>query len=86
MKTSFLLMARYEGLPVIPVETVCADHFRHLTPAKFVEQVRSGAIKLPLVRIGAGQKAAKGVPLNDLAAYLDAQIAAARQDLKALAG
>ena len=29
MKTSFLLMAQYDGLALIPVEWVCRDYFRH---------------------------------------------------------
>jgi hypothetical protein len=77
-------MAQYDGKAVIPIEAVCKDYFSHLTPTKFVEKIRSGEIKLPLVRLGEGQKAAKGVPLNDLAAYLDNRISAARRDLQAL--
>lgn len=84
MNTVFLLMAQYDGKAVIPIEAVCKDYFSHLTPTKFVEKIRSGEIKLPLVRLGEGQKAAKGVPLNDLAAYLDNRISAARRDLQAL--
>jgi hypothetical protein len=86
MKTVFLLMARYEGLPVIPLDTVCRDFFSHLTPTKFVEKVRAGELRLPLVRLGTGQKAARGVALNDLAAYLDAQMVAAKRDLENLVG
>lgn len=83
MNTTFLLMARYEGLPVIPADRVCADFFSPLTPKKFIEKIRAGEIKLPLVRLERSQKAAKGVALNDLAAYLDAQIAEARHDFAA---
>lgn len=86
MKTVFGLMAQYDGLVVIPIETVCRDYFRHLTPAKFVEQARSGSIKLPIVKMGASQKAAKGVHVNDLADFLDKQRADAEKDLKAIAG
>ena len=71
MNTQFLLMARYEGLPIIPVETVCRDFFDHLTPEKFMRKVGSGDIKLPVVRMERSQKAARGVHLNALAAYLD---------------
>lgn len=86
MKTVFLLMAQYNGCAIIPIETICRDYFSHLTPTKFIEKVRAGEIGLPLVRLEKSQKAAKGVSINDLAAYLDAQIAAARQDMKAMAG
>ena len=85
MNTAFLLMARYEGLAVIPVDVVCRDYFSQFTPTKFIEKVRAGEIKLPLVRLGPGQKAAKGIPLNDLAAFIDAEITAARRDLAQMA-
>jgi hypothetical protein len=84
MNTTFLLMAQYNGKVIIPVDTVCRDYFSHLTPTKFVEKVRAGEIKLPLVRLEKSQKAAKGVSLNDLAEYLDDQINAARRDLREL--
>lgn len=86
MNTAFLLMAQYNGSAVIPIDAVCRDYFHQFTPTKFVEKIRAGEIKLPLVRLGPGQKAAKGIPLNDLAAYLDAQITAARRDMNELAG
>jgi hypothetical protein len=81
MNTTFLLMAQYNGKAVIPIDDVCKDYFSHLTPTKFLEKIRCGEIKLPLVRLGTGQKAAKGISLNDLAEYLDARINAARRDL-----
>jgi hypothetical protein len=84
MNTTFLLMAQYNGKVIIPVETICRDYFSHLTPTKFIEKVRAGEIGLPLVRLEKSQKAAKGVALNDLAAYLDNQIDAARRDMKEL--
>jgi hypothetical protein len=73
MKTSFLLLAQYDGLAVIPVEWVCRDYFRHLTVEKFLRKVLVGEIALPIVRIESSQKSAKGVHINDLAAYLDKQ-------------
>lgn len=85
MNTAFLLMAQYGGKAVIPVDAVCRDYFSQFTPTKFIEKVRAGEIKLPLVRMGPGQKAAKGIPLNDLAAYIDAQITVARKDLDQMA-
>jgi hypothetical protein len=84
MNTIFLLMAQYNGKAIIPIDAVCRDYFSHLTPTKFVEKVRAGEIRLPLVRLGHGQKAARGVALNDLAAYLDAAIESARKDMMAL--
>lgn len=86
MNTRFLLMAQYNGAAVIPIDLVCRDYFQQFTPTKFVEKIRAGELKLPLVRLGPGQKAAKGVPLDDLADYLDAKIKEARRDMEALTG
>ena len=84
INTAFLLMAQYDGKAIIPLDDVCRDYFSHLTPTKFVEKVRAGELKLPLVKLGPGQKAAKGIALNDLADYIDKQILAARRDLDQL--
>lgn len=86
MNTKFMLMAQYNGVAVIPVDAICRDYFQQFTPAKFVEKIRAGELKLPLVRLGPGQKAAKGVPLDDLADYLDARISEARKDMETLSG
>jgi Pyocin activator protein PrtN len=76
MKTSFLLMAQYDGRAVIPVEIVCKDYFTHLNATGLVGKITRGEIALPLVRMDAGQKAARGVHINDLAAWIDARRAA----------
>jgi hypothetical protein len=84
MKTAHILMAQYEGLAVIPLDLVCRDYFRHLSVDKFLRKVLVGEIKLPVVRIENSQKAAKGVHINDLAAYLDKQADAARRECQQL--
>jgi hypothetical protein len=84
MNTLFLLMARYNGLPVVPVDIVCTDYFQHLTPEKFLRKVLAGEISLPIVRMEPSQKCAKGVPIRDLAEYLDKQIEAARKECEQL--
>jgi len=86
MKTAYLLLARYDGLPIISVEEVCRDFFRHLTPVKFLRKVADGSIHLPLIRMEASQKSAKGVYVDDLAAYLDAQRAEALREYDQLHG
>lgn len=73
MNTLFLLMAQYNGLAIVPLETVCKDYFQHLTPEKMLRKVMAGEIDLPITRIEGSQKAAKGVHLQDLANYLDEQ-------------
>jgi hypothetical protein len=85
MNTAFLLMAQYGGKAVIPVEVVCRDYFSHLTVDKFLRKVLAGEIKIPVVRIEASQKCAKGVHLQDLAEYLDARRAAAIKECHQLA-
>jgi Pyocin activator protein PrtN len=80
MNTVFLLLARHNGLPVIPVDDVCRDYFTHLTVEKFLRKVLAGEIDLPIVRVEGSQKTAKGVPITDLAAYLDERMALARKE------
>lgn len=84
MNTAFLLMAQYGGKAVIPIEDVCRDYFSHLNATKLVQKITAGEIAIPLVRIEASQKCAKGVHLNDLAKYLDARVEAARKEMIAL--
>ena len=84
MNTAFLLMAKYNGLPIIPADTVRADFFPHLTPIKFLRKVSDGHIALPMVKIEASQKSAKGVHLQDLADYLDARRAEAQREFRRL--
>ena len=84
MNTAFLLMAQYNGQAVIPLEMVRRDYFSHLTLAKFLRKVGAGEIDLPILRIEASQKSAKGVHLADLAAYLDKRRAAALREAESL--
>lgn len=86
MNTLFLLMAQYDGRAVVPVDTVCKDYFSHLTLPKFLRKVSAGEIDLPLVRAERSQKAAKGVHLADLAAYLDKRRKIAKYELDAFRG
>lgn len=86
MDTAFLLLARYNGQPVLPVDVVCNDFFSHLTPIKFLRKVDSGEIRIPVMRIEGSQKAARGVHISDLAAWIDARRAAARREMEAMNG
>lgn len=82
MRTDFILLALYGGLAVIPLERVCADFFPSLTPEKLKRRIARGDIALPLMAMERSQKSARGVHLNDLAAYIDAELA----DAKVLVG
>src|ERR1700712_163205 len=83
--TVFLLMAQYHGKAVISVDQVCRDYFAHLEPTKFIRKVGAGDISIPMIRMEASQKAAKGIHINDLAEYIDRQADAARKECKQLA-
>ena len=69
---------------VIPIDVVCRDYFSHLTPIILLRKINAGELKLPLVRMEASQKAAKGVHLQDLARYIDERVEAARRECKQL--
>ena len=84
--TVFLLMAQYHGKAVISVDEVCRDYFAHLDPPKFIRKVGAGDIAIPMIRMEASQKAAKGVHINDLAEYIDKQADAARKECRQLTG
>ena len=84
MDTAWMLLARYQGLPVLPLDVVCRDFFQHLTPAKLSAKVDKGEIRLPVVRIEGSQKATKGVHLADLAAWIDERRAEAEHECKAM--
>lgn len=84
MNTVFLLMAQYDGLAVVPAEIVCKDYFPHLSPAKFIAKVSAGEINIPLLRVEASQKSAKGVHLQDLAEYIDKRREAAQKEARQL--
>ncbi|MGG5288858.1 pyocin activator PrtN family protein [Pseudomonas shirazensis] len=79
MRTEFLLLAQYDGLAVIPLDKVCADYFPHLSPEKLKLKISRGEIRLPLIAMERSQKSARGVHLNDLAAYIDARRAEAKK-------
>lgn len=86
MNTLFLLMAQYDRRAVIPVDRVCKDYFSHLSFEKFLRKVGAGEIGIPVIRMEASQKSAKGVHLQDLADYLDKRRAAATREMHALCG
>ena len=86
MKTAWMLMARYDGLPVLPLDIVCRDFFSHLTPQKLAQKVDKGELNLPVVRIEHSQKAARGVHISDLARWIDDRRAVAEHECRAMSG
>lgn len=82
MNTSFLLMARYNGIPIISLAQVREDFFSHLKLDQFQAKLLRGEIALPVVRMDStSQKSARGILLADLAAYIDAAADTARREL-----
>ncbi|WP_175920732.1 pyocin activator PrtN family protein [Burkholderia pyrrocinia] len=84
MKTVFLLLAQYDGQAVVPIATVCRDYFAPLTVETLVRKISAGDIRLPLLRMERSKKCAKGVHLEDLAAYIDERRAAAVKECQQL--
>lgn len=75
-------MARYNGIPIIPLAQVREDFFAHLKLDQLQAKLLRGEIALPVVRMDStSQKSAKGIALADLAAYIDSCIEQARREL-----
>lgn len=85
MKTAFILMAQYERA-VVPLDLVCRDYFKHLTPENFARKSLAGEIAIPVVRIEDSQKATRGVHIEDLAAWIDTRRAEAVRELERIHG
>ena len=83
MDTSFLLLARYDGMPIIPIHTIQKDFFQHLSLINFLRKINDKLIELPIVRMEPSQKSAKGVHLEDLADYIDKRRAEAIREFEA---
>lgn len=86
MNIAFLLMAKYDGMPIIPADQVHQALFPHLTLPKFLRKINEGQLALPLVRIEDSQKSAKGIHLQDLVDYLGARRKAAHCEFQQMYG
>ena len=86
MKTIYLLMARYEGLTLIPVDRIIMDYFPDMARKTVLQKIESGEVPLPIVRLGYGQKAQRSVDVNDLAVFLDKQAEIARKETRKKTG
>jgi hypothetical protein len=81
LNTIFILMARYDARPFIPIDVILEDFFCGMSKKVFLHKIDSGEIRLPLTRLDGGQKAIKGVSVQHLAEYLDACSLAASKEL-----
>lgn len=86
MNTRFLLIAQYNGAAVIPLEAVCRDYFSHLQPEELARKIGRGEIRLPMVRIEGSKRAARGIHIDHLAAWIEARKAAAEKEMNQLVG
>ncbi|KQS85279.1 Pyocin activator protein PrtN [Methylobacterium sp. Leaf361] len=84
--TVALLREQYGPRVVIPLDRVREDFFDGMSQEHLLRRVSEGKLNLPIVRIDASQKSAKGVALADLAAYLDRRIEVARKECRQLYG
>ena len=71
--TLFFLLGQYGSRAVIPADEVCRDYFAHLKLLNFIRKCDEGDIPLPLIRAEKSQQGARGVHIQDLANYIDAQ-------------
>lgn len=76
-RTAFLLLAQYEQ-PLIPLETVAADHLC-LSERVARERAAANALPFPTMRLGGSQKAPRMVHVDDLAKWIDQEREAARK-------
>lgn len=84
--TIAILREQYGPRVIIPLDRVREDFFDGMSQEHLLRRISEGKLDLPVVRIDASQKAAKGVALVDLAAYLDRRIEAARKECRQLCG
>ncbi|MCJ2086255.1 pyocin activator PrtN family protein [Methylobacterium sp. E-005] len=84
--TFAILREQYGPLVIIPLDRVREDFFDGMSQEHLLRRISEGKLNLPIVRIDASQKSAKGVALVDLATYLDRRIEAARKECRQLNG
>lgn len=83
MNTVFLLMAQFGGRFIIPLDEVRQHFFPHVTTELLARKIATAEIALPIVRMEDGsQKSARGIHIEDLAAYLDRRIEAGRKECR----
>lgn len=82
--TIFLLMAQFNGKAFISLDDLSREFFPHLTPEKLWRKRHE--IALPMHAMEGSQKSLRGVHIQDLADYLDARAAEAREDCRKLHG
>ena len=78
MNTAFALLARFES-PTVKLEDICEEFFG-MTKTTAYQRAAVMDLPVPTFRGGSGQKAPRLVHVDDLAAYLDRQRAAAKRE------
>lgn len=83
MNMIFLLMAQCDNRFLIPIYLFARDNL-DVVPGVLIRKIYAGQVKLPIVQMEDSQKAAMGVHIQDLAAYLDERAEAARRECRQL--
>jgi hypothetical protein len=84
MDWRWLLLARYQGQPMIRAEVVCSDYFSPLTFKAWKEMVHDGTIQMPIMRMSPSKKAPLYISINHLADFLARREADAAREARAL--
>lgn len=79
MKTIFLLMAQFDGRAEIPLDEIRSQYLPELSDKEAKRRASLHRLPFPVHRLGSA-KSRWMVNLNDLAAYIDDQMAEARQE------
>ncbi len=84
--TVAILREQYGPRVIIPLDRVMEDYFPGVSQEHLLRRIGEGKLKLPVVRIDASQKSAKGVGLMDLAPTVDHRMGSARKECRQLCG
>ncbi|MCK5932068.1 MAG: pyocin activator PrtN family protein [Fulvimarina manganoxydans] len=79
--TTVTALLAQHGAAVVPLEAVRESLFAHLSRDVFKRRLLAGDFPLPVMRADDSQKAALGVHIDDLAAFIDARRAEAQKEL-----
>ncbi len=78
MNTVFMLLAQFEEA-IIPLGKVCDDYFG-CSLRTAMNKAKAEDLPIPTFKIGSSAKAPYYIHLNDLAEYIDAQRAKAKEE------
>jgi hypothetical protein len=77
-KTEIALLAVYR-MPAVRLDDIC-EKYLNMTPRHANERAAMNMLGIPTFRIGVSRKAPRMVHIEDLARFIDASAATAKQD------